>query len=78
MYQEQKTQSSSATLVLPLDLTTPRDSFYAFLPGITESWLILSSHFVTGLKVVLNLGPFEEGSNDLTTQPSPPYDYLII
>ncbi len=32
-------------------MITPRDSF-AFLPGITESWLILSSHFVTGLKAV--------------------------
>ncbi len=29
---------------------------FTFLPGITESWLILSSHFLTGLKVVSNPG----------------------
>ncbi len=43
---------------------------FAFLPGITESWLNLSSHFVTGLKVVSIPRPFEEGSSDLITRPS--------
>ncbi len=40
---------------------------FAFLPGITESWLILSSHFVTGRKVVSSPKPFEPGSSDLTS-----------
>ena len=37
-----KANLSSATLVLAFNVTTPRTSF---LPGITESWEILSSHF---------------------------------
>ena len=45
---------------------------FAFLSGITDSWLILSSHFVAGLKVVSNPVPFEQGSIDLTTRQSPP------
>ncbi len=32
--------------------------------------VILSSHFVTGLKVVSNSRPFEQGSSVLTTQSS--------
>ena len=43
----------------------------AFLPGITESRLILSSRFVTGLKVVSSPGPFDQGSSDLATRKSP-------
>ncbi len=34
---------------------------FAFLPGITESWLILSSHFKTGREVVSNAGPSMKG-----------------
>ncbi len=45
---------------------------FAFLLGITESWQILSLHFVTGLKVVSSLELFEQGTGDLTTQPSLP------
>ena len=45
---------------------------FAFLPVVTENWLILSSHFVTGLKVVLNPGLFEKGSSDLATWSSLP------
>ncbi len=33
---------------------------FAFLPGITESWQILT-HFVIGLKVVSNLGLVDQG-----------------
>ncbi len=51
---------------------------FAFLPGITESWLILSSHFVTGLKVVSNPGPFDQGSSDLTTRQFPPPIFIDV
>ncbi len=34
---------------------------FAFLPVITESWLILSSHFKTGREVVSNAGPSMKG-----------------
>ncbi len=39
---------------------------FAFLPEIAEKWEILSSHFVAHLKVVLNPGPFEQGSSYVT------------
>ena len=50
----------------------------AFSPGITESWLILSSHFVAGVKVVSTRGPFDQGSSDLTAWPSPPHDSQVL
>ncbi len=56
------------TLVLPLDMTTPRDSI-----GISSwSYKKLAHSFVnlyvTGLKVDLNLRPVEQGLSYLTTQ----------
>ncbi len=42
-----------------------------FLPGITESCLILYSNFMTSLKVASNPGPFKQELSDLTW-PSPP------
>ncbi len=50
---------------------------FAFLPGITENWLIFSSHFMTGLKVVLKLKPFEQGMNYLTSWRFLPQEFYI-
>ena len=65
-----------ATLVLPLDVTTPRDSFCLFALNYRELANSLLTLYVTGLKVVSNMGPFNQGSNDLTTRPSPPLHHV--
>ncbi len=66
---------SGATLVLPLRMTTPRDSFCLSAWNYRQLPYSLLTIFVAGLKVVLNPGPFDKGWSDLTSQP-PPFLYL--
>ena len=49
-------------------MTTPRDSFCLFAWNYSELANSLRTLNVTGLKVVSNPGPFDQGSSDLTTR----------
>ncbi len=64
------------TLILSFDVTTPRGSFCLFAWNDRELANSLLTLYVTGLKVVSNPGPFNQGSSDLTTRPSPPQPLL--
>ncbi len=52
-------------LVLPLNVTTPHDSFCLFIWNYRELANSLLTLYVTGLKVVSNPGPFDQDLSDL-------------
>ncbi len=67
---------SSAPLVLPIDLTTPHDSFRLFIWNYRV--LAFLTLYVTGVKLDSNPGPFVKGSSDLTTQTSSYQTHLLV
>ncbi len=76
VYEQSSETLSSATLVLPLNVTTPRDSFWVFYWSYTE----LANSLLTlcdRSEGSLSLGVFEQGSRDQTTQSFLPHIKLL-
>ncbi len=61
--------SSDASLFLPLNVTTPCDSFCLFAWGYREMEISFRTLYVTGLKVDSNSIFFEQGLIDLAIRP---------